>query len=617
MGGAILSAAFFAFLAWLQATQELIIFAHDSRVASAVLVTIAAAYAAVAVCLAWGWRSAIASAFIVLGVAAMVVVAPGRILQPARARLAYGSSAERSTHNALRLLISAQEDHRLLRGRYASAADGLSRMFLRHAPAEVSFAIASADSTSWQGSATFENVACRVVVDRTKAWSRGSRNFLDDDVECDTGSGGSRDVVAEVRAAAPDETPTLGSSSSWSQERGDAARTGITRTVPLRIGWHTRVGGSIRAVAAIADSLVVAGAHGTGWIGALDIRDGRIVWETRAPNWIHQNPVIGSGIVAVGLGDKDRLMAGDPVGLGIGGVAAYDLRSGALVWLERAPGAVMTAPVIWNESVIYADGAGLLWSRAIRTGQQRWNRRMPGYAVMASPALRSDTVFVALAHRQLCAFSAATGDPHWCFAAPRMFRIGGDPTPSVIGGAVYWSVSHERTGVENIFSRDAAGYLRDKLTGRSRHRSSQWIISVDAATGRERWRTELGGGHDPRGNMAGTPIAFGRTVVVTAPLARRTVALDTATGRIVWSVTPDAFTRGAVTIVDSLVITSDVARHTHILDARSGREICQRSLPDASDRSGPTVGSGVAIFTGLAGSVTAVSLERLKACAGD
>lgn len=615
---AVFSAAFFAFLAWLQATQELGVFLHDSRVAAVLIGLLACAYAAAALLLVIRRLrlSTLVRLFVAGGTVTAVVILPGRLLQISRARTAYGSATERAAHNALRLLISAQEDFRLRHGRYSARLEGLPSILMTQAPRGTRFAINGADSSGWRGSAGIEAITCSVGIGSFAPVNESLHdNFLDDDVHCASGSLLRSEATAAV--ALFDTARASASSASWPQERADAARTGTVAGSAAGQRWHTRTGGSMRAAAAAADSLVVAGAHGTGWLGALDIRTGRIVWETRAPNWIHQNPVIGSGLVVVGLGDKDRLMAGDPVGLGLGGVAAYDLRTGALVWLARSAGAVMTAPVLWNWSVISVDGAGFLEGRDLRTGALSWRKRMPGYAVMASPALRNDTVFVALAHRHLCAFAAADGATIWCLEADRKFRIGGDPTPSVIGGAVYWSVSHERTGVENIFGRDAPSYVRDKLLGRSRHRSTQWLIAVDAATGRERWKVEIGGGFDPRGNMAGTALAYAQTIVLTAPLARRIVALDTASGKVIWSVVPDAFTRGAVTIADTLVITSDAGRHVHVLDARDGRELCRGILPDASDRSGPTVAGGQAVFTGLAGSVTAIPLSRLTRCLVD
>lgn len=614
--GALFAAAFFGFLAWMQATQELGIFAHDARIATVVLGVLACLYLVLAFARVSSSYRALARAAVVVGAAAGVLILPGRLLQILRVQEAFGSERQRSAHNALRLLISAQEDHRLRHGRYTRMLDSLRVAVMRLAPADARFSVTEATEAGWAGESEVDGIRCTVRIIQGAFDHVGhARNFLDDDVSCAPGTVptgraflGSRDVPA----ASP-----LSSSSAWSQERGDASRTGVAMSPATGGGWHTRVGGSMRAGAAIADSFVVAGAHGTGWLGALDLRSGTVVWETRAPNWIHQNPVIASGLIAVGLGDKDRLMAGDPVGLGIGGVAAYDLRTGVLRWVERSTGAVMTAPVIWKTSVIYADGAGFLEARELSSGMLQWRREMPGYAVMASPALRNDTVFIALAHRHLCAFAARDGATIWCTEAPRKFRIGGDPTPSVIGGTVYWTVAHERTGVENLFTADAFGYVRDKLSGRTRHRSSQWLIAVDAATGRERWRTELGGGFDPRGNMAGTPVAFGSTVIVTAPLARRTFAVDTASGRIVWSVTPDAFSRGAVTVLDSLAVTSDAEGHVHVLAARDGREHCRAQLPDASDRSGPIVSDGVAVFTGLKGSVTSVPLSSLLRCARD
>ena len=616
---AALGALFAAYLSWLHATQEVFVIAHDVRPVAIVCAIIAIALLGEAVRLAIRraappvWERVLLAAL----AAVTLIVVPGRALQLRRTLRAFGNEDQRRVHNALRLLVTAQEDYRLASGRYSTSVSELESSLLAHVPAGISVSILRAkDSSLWAGTASDESMECRVLIS-SGAFSAAAahRNFLDDEIVCGTSSGPRVDSFAPAPTLTSRRLRRVDSTSEWSQERGSADRRGIALAPPIAARWDTRVGGSLRAAAGIGYPYVIVGAHGTGWLGALDVESGAILWNTRAVNWIHQNPLISRGRVFVGLGDRARLLAGDAVGLGVQGVAAHDLATGRLLWFARTRGAVMTAPVVAGNQVISADGSGWLQAWSVDSGRALWSSRMPGYAVMASPALRDSTVFIALAHRHLCAYAVRGGRQLWCHEAPRAFRIGGDPTPSVIGGAVYWSLSYDSTGVEILF-RGSSGrnYLRDKLLGNARAHSSQWLFAIDAQSGRERWRREIGGGFPARGNMAGTAIAYGDAVIVVAPRARRMAALDTATGAVRWSHELDSFSRGAVTVIDSVVVVADSARHLHLFRAKTGHAICTGTLPDTPDRAGPTVVGQTAIFTGLNGLVFARPLQDVLTC---
>jgi outer membrane protein assembly factor BamB len=625
---AFFGATFAAYLSWLHATQEVVVLAHDSRIPAVLFGLLALSLVALAIHIARSraqprrWLRAV----LVIWAGLWLVVLPGRIMLIRGNYANFGSIGERDARNALRLLISSQEQSRIVSGSYTDSVTRLDSVFMRHAPSGASFLISAVHPIAWSGSVTVEGVSCRVAVRHGAEFDarliQRHRNFLDDDITCrlatDAGSEPNLTPTQLHRPTGNSHSMTAANASGmqWSQERGSPDRRGIASDALGGVSWTVRVGGSVRAVATPAYPFVIVGTHGTGWLGALDANTGATVWSTRAPNWIHQNPLVARQTVVVGVGDRARMLAGDAVGLGIGGVAAYDLSTGSVRWFARTAGAVMTAPVIAGDAVVSADGAGNLESRDLGSGRLLWRTLMPGQSVMASPAIRGSTVYVALEHRIVCAYVAHNGQKKWCYRAPRDFRIGGDATPSVVGGAVYWSLSQDSTGLEMLLrGKSGRNYLKEKLTGRARDHSSQWIFALDAATGSLRWRRELGGGYSSRGNMAGTAIPFRNAVVVVVPRAHRLVAIDTASGEELWGRALDAFSRGAVTVVDSSVILTDADQHLHIFDARNGAEACRGAVPDVSDRSGPTILGRTAIFTGLNGFVFARPLERVLRCA--
>ena len=114
--------------------------------------------------------------------------------------------------------------------------------------------------------------------------------------------------------------------------------------------------------------------------------------------------------------------------------------------------------------------------------------------------------------------------------------------------------------------------------------------------------------------MAGTAVPFRDLVIVVAPKARAVFGIDTADGRIRWKRPTDFFSRGAVTVVDSLVITSDAGSHLRVLRATDGGQICAATLPEPTDRSGPTIAGQTALFAGLRGLVYARPVRDVLRC---
>jgi outer membrane protein assembly factor BamB len=550
-----------------------------------------------------------------------LMLLPGRIVLLRKLEGEFLTDTQREIHKSLRLLASAQEDHRIGSGAYTATLKDLAPMLMSHVADSVKLRVSAVrDSTSWSGSGSIGAVSCSVTIER--AGGAVIRNgFLDDEVACGVGSAAASDpttrptdlqeVATEQLSASP-----LRGEDAWPQERGDAARTAIGSSALPSLSWGLRTGFQFRALPAVAGAIGFVGAHGSGWLGAVDMSSGRLLWTTRVPNWIHQNPVVSHGVVVVGVGDKHHFHRAKTIGLGPGGVAAFEATTGRLRWFARSDAAVMTAPAIHDSTVVYADGAGWLFARSLSTGAQLWQARLQGHVIMASPAISSGRVFVAQDPRTLCAFSISSGNQLWCYRAPDALSMGSDVTPSVIGNAVYWSLSGPVSGWTQLRTspKAAAAYLRERLLGTGETRAVQWVVAVDAETGAQRWLTSLGFGGEARGNIAGTPIGWGESVVVVAPLARAVASLNQKSGSVTWFRRMDAFARGAPTIVDSTIIVTDFDAHLHLLSARDGSERCRANLPEATDRSGPVIFGQNVIFAGRAGFLYARPLSQILAC---
>lgn len=183
-------------------------------------------------------------------------------------------------------------------------------------------------------------------------------------------------------------------------------------------------------------------------------------------------------------------------------------------------------------------------------------------------------------------------------AAVRMFgggpeHTGQQPGPGPTGRPVLlWRVD---TGGE-LYSTpavvDGALYLGTK---------SGFMSSLDAATGKERWRSDLGGYI-----VRSSPAVVDDTVYAGAGYAL--FALDAATGEERWRL-PTRFAGSASpVVVDGNVYAATQEGHVYAADARTGHELWHIQL-DGLVFSGPAVSDGRLFLTTDDGSVFAIDID--------
>ncbi len=126
------------------------------------------------------------------------------------------------------------------------------------------------------------------------------------------------------------------------------------------------------------------GAEGGGFnISALQVSDGRLLWQSYAGDDIHVTPAAGNGTVVIGSIDE--------------GLRAFNSRTGATLWTAPPEGEVWGAPVLAN-GVVYAGTDVSLVVHDAATGASLYTFDMTGtmtMAGMASPAVVNGRVYTA------------------------------------------------------------------------------------------------------------------------------------------------------------------------------------------------------------------------------
>ena len=389
-----------------------------------------------------------------------------------------------------------------------------------------------------------------------------------------------------------------------------------------QISEYNNITGSIsRTSPALAHGLVLIGDLNGNMMG-VDAATGNLRWMTELdPN---PNTIVTTSPVVHG---DNLYIATSSSGGGVarqifrGSMIALDIRTGRIVWQTFvlpdngglpggfAGGAFVNPPAIDVEH-------GLLFGAA---GQLYFQPASVTACLDADPDHWDESCFPPNAHfNSVIAFDLQTGEPRWSFrgAGPDARRLGcGDPAPS-------WCPAWENnfnvwdfagSGV-NVFSVGNGRHAR-VIAGIGQKSGVYWAL--DAVTGELVWSRLVGHGDDPGGIQWGTAVDRHHIYAAIGHVSNRApytlpsglsitsgswAALDPATGEIQWQ-TPDpqgttdprgAPDLGALTVANGVLYAGSMA-HTgdqmYALDTSTG-EILWRFPAGGSVVAGPAVVDG-------------------------
>jgi len=281
------------------------------------------------------------------------------------------------------------------------------------------------------------------------------------------------------------------------------ARTGAER-------WTFQAGGAIRAKPTVYGEALYIHAD-DGMLYRLDAASGAERWRARTTeDPITRVPPPGTGtrwdMRGSGVAAADGMLF---VGTHDGHVLALDPDDGTRRWTFAAGGSVLATPAASHGRVFAGSYDGKIYALDAATGAQLWVHDT-GAPVTSTPVPAGDVIVAGSRSYDLFGLDAASGAVRW---DRYVWFSWIESTPAV------------RDGIAYVGSSDAAK-----------------IMAVEVATGRGLWDSDV------LGASWGTPAVTDRVVFVgvrgqaNAAYAPGALALDRATGRIVWrfSVAPPA-----------------------------------------------------------------------------
>lgn len=324
----------------------------------------------------------------------------------------------------------------------------------------------------------------------------------------------------------------------------------------------------VRQRPAIADGRVYAAALGGG-VRAFDLQSGALLWHGAVDVPLSGGPGVGEGLVVAGSLEGD--------------VIAFDAASGGEKWRAKVANEVLAAPAVGGGLVLVRSNDGRVTALDAATGQRRWfwNHELPNLTVRGNGpvALGPGVAFVGNDDGSISALSMSDGAQAWQQAVgqaegrtdlDRMADVDGAP---VLDGTTLYATSYKRQ-----------------------------TMALDAPSGRPLWSRENGG-------VGGLGLAADRLVV--ADSLGTVWAIDRAGGGALWQ--QPLLARRALSapaVHGDYAVVGDFEGYLHWLKLDNGELAARIRAGGAAIRAQPVVADGVLVVQNIDGGLSAYRLAQ-------
>lgn len=346
----------------------------------------------------------------------------------------------------------------------------------------------------------------------------------------------------KTRPSPPRTVPRSASRFSWPVYGFDPARTHaapLTLRPPFRTLWRVSPDSSfIEFPPVLGDGRLFLGTN-HGLVLAVRASTGRVLWHRQFTGCVAASPAVGNGLVYLGFMDPPPCRGNAP-----SFVAALDARTGKTVWRFQA-GVVETSPLLAEGRVYFGSWDHRIYALDAKTGRLGWSFAT-GDRVKAGVAYADGTIFAGSYDGRVYALDAINGRLRWASGGGTLGGL--YATPSVAKGRVLVASTNGRvyafatsTG-KLLWSTRTGSYVYSPaaLSGGTAYIGSydHRLYALSQATGRIRWTFDAGA------PISGAPTVLDGLVYFSTcgscssyesnPRARRTFAVDSRTGRLVW-----------------------------------------------------------------------------------
>ena len=306
---------------------------------------------------------------------------------------------------------------------------------------------------------------------------------------------------------------------------------------------------------------------------------------------LYTSPVVSNGKVYIGSGDLTESH-----------MYAFDALTGATLWVGAQQSHFFLNSAAVGHGLVFATAyLSPLTAYDADTGEIAWTSDLPDMA-RAAPVLNGSVLYVAGFEGQLYALDARTGSVHW--STPEECCIY-DYTPTVSGDRVFQNRSDSMVRAYDAQTGEELWHKSYGIVGSLTAANKKLfvpadpnIVALDQATGNVVWSA-------PRDNSIYGAPAVGNGLLF-VPQGSGMKAFDLETGTLVWTApTTFGWTWGPA-VANGVVYASNLNGEWIALDARDGTELWSVSVGGANGA--PAVANGVLYLPGPGNVLSAYSV---------
>jgi outer membrane protein assembly factor BamB len=236
-------------------------------------------------------------------------------------------------------------------------------------------------------------------------------------------------------------------------------------------------------------------ANAQGYVGAMEITSGKVLWQVDLDERIAAGPGYGNGIIVIANNKAE--------------VVALDESSGEQLWRQKVSSEVLAEPIVYQDKVFVQSIDGKLAALAKDTGKKLWvdGREIPALTLRGSckPIIIKDKLLVGYATGELVAYDLESGKVIWdeAIAIPSgrtdLERIADiDGLIAANGDTVYVASYQGRIAAVSVnegrlvWSRDMSSYTGVAADDKQVYVTDEqgFIWALDINSGATLWRQE-------------------------------------------------------------------------------------------------------------------------------
>lgn len=287
------------------------------------------------------------------------------------------------------------------------------------------------------------------------------------------------------------------------------------------VKWTYKTGGAVHTTPAHHKNVIYFGSFDGNYY-AINADTGKKIWsfQTGGEKWIGEKGYLGLKPDSVYMSDPWEFWLSSPLvntkkdastvyfGSSDGNLYAVNAVDGKLKWKFRTNGMIHNAPCLHDNTILVGSWDTFLYAVDAETGALKWKFKtgdQPGMSgIQASPVVANGMVYFGARDANFYALDFNTGDLKWKFFADNA-----------------WVLSNAVVKDNTVYFGTSDTFL---------------VVALDAATGKEKWRTAL------NGYVYATPSLHGKTLFV-GDFTGRMYGLNSTDGKITSSFSTPGFVK--------------------------------------------------------------------------